>query len=368
MVYETERTARFGKELSRRPACPFCGLDIDRPTYPQTRRYGEMPVGTCTCGAVYAYDITGHNLGSAFAEALVFGCNMDWDLAWSLQADEDYLEKRVEKYDSQSHLIIPTGHFEGRRVSGVLYFIRLNREILEVTRQGVEKNLAKSRAKADPSLSGPAGEKKLSKNEIEEMVRDYRLDWLPNVRLDNKTIRLLQRLLYSGDYLIRARAAEMLGQAATAVARRDPGPVSGLLKELLNSVAAPGASSWGSLDAIGEIIAGSPDLFAGYLPLLYNFLSDQDYRPRVLRAIGLVAGARPDLVRKATFRLLAYLRDPDPAARGHAARLFGLLKAPEARPDLEAISEDGAEIEIYSKGEIEKTSVGRLAREALENI
>jgi hypothetical protein len=59
----------------------------------------EMPVGSCSCGAVYACDETGHNLGSAMIEALVFGCNMDWDLAWGLLPEEDYLEKLVENYD-----------------------------------------------------------------------------------------------------------------------------------------------------------------------------------------------------------------------------------------------------------------------------
>jgi len=50
---------------------------IQRPDQVPSR---EMPLGTCSCGAVYACDVTGHNLGSAMIEALVHACTGDWDL------------------------------------------------------------------------------------------------------------------------------------------------------------------------------------------------------------------------------------------------------------------------------------------------
>jgi len=77
------------KEPTREVTCPFCGKPIERPRELATHRPREMPVGSCTCGAVYAYDATGHNLGAAFVEALVFACNWDWDLAWGLLPEED---------------------------------------------------------------------------------------------------------------------------------------------------------------------------------------------------------------------------------------------------------------------------------------
>ena len=51
----------MGREIATRPACPFCGHLVERPA----EKPGEMPVGSCTCGAVYAFDETGHSLGTA---------------------------------------------------------------------------------------------------------------------------------------------------------------------------------------------------------------------------------------------------------------------------------------------------------------
>ncbi|MCL6500144.1 MAG: hypothetical protein K6U07_08995 [Firmicutes bacterium] len=156
------------------PACPFCGQPVERPRELKTRRPGEMPVGSCPCGAVYACDVTGHNLGAAFIEALVFGCNMDWDLAWSLLPGEDYLEKPVEGYDLESHLIVPGGSFQGRRVRGALYFVRLHRDIREATGEGVQKSLAQAApAAAAAAPCRPAPQRLPTRQEIEEMVRNY---------------------------------------------------------------------------------------------------------------------------------------------------------------------------------------------------
>ncbi|MFZ5632341.1 MAG: DVU0298 family protein [Bacillota bacterium] len=362
----------FGREFTKRPACPFCGMPIERPQELSTRRPGEMPVGSCSCGAVYAFDVTGHNLGAAFIEALVFGCDMDWDLAWNLFPEEDYLEKLVENYDLDSHLIVPGGSYEGRRISGALYFIRLHQDIRDATGRGAERKLERARAAAvppPPPSAGPAEQKSLTKKEVEELVKEYRVDRLVGAAgQDRRIVRHLQRLLYSGDHLVRARTAEILGKVSAVIARRDPGPISNLLQELLNSVAAPGASSWGSIEAIGEIIGNSPDLFAGYIPPLYTFLGDPDHRPQILRAAARVAQTRPDLVRGAAFRLLPFLRDPDPETRGCAALLFGRLGMAEAKKDLAALRDDATETKVYKNGAVEKTSVGRLAREALERM
>ena len=128
----------LGKEFASRPRCPFCGVIIDRPKELSTRRQGEMPVGICSCGATYACDETGHNQGSAMIEALVFGCDMDWDLAWGLLPEEDYIQEMVETYDYKNHLIVHGGFFEGRRIAGILFFqtivsIGMNVRILPVT-------------------------------------------------------------------------------------------------------------------------------------------------------------------------------------------------------------------------------------------
>lgn len=357
-----------GRNIIKRPQCPFCGMSLERPRELETRRPGEMPVGSCEgCGAVYAFDATGRNLGATFIEALVFGCNMDWDLAWSLTSGEDYLESMLENYDLESNYIVPGGFFEGRKIPGVLYFVRLQKDIQEVTAGGVKRNL--DRAACPIPVDAPEGrDKRYTKKEMEEIVAGYHVDKLLKAAgQDKKIIRILQRLLCSDDQT-RLRSAEFIGRAAAIIARTDPGSVTVLLQNLFGSLGDTGSANRGALDAIGEIIGNCPDVFIGYMPALYHFLEESDKRPQVVRALARIAQTRPDLVSKTIFRLLPYLQDPDPETRGYTAMLLGYLGAPEAGDHLEKIVTDGAELNVYIGGHFEKRTVGRLAREALERI
>lgn len=359
----------FGRELVKRPACPFCGMNIERPKELRIRRPGEMPVGSCSCGAVYAYDATGHNLGAAFIEALVFGCNMDWDLAWGLLPEEDYLEEVVEKYDHETHLIVPGGSFEGRRISGILYFIRMHRDIREVTDRGIQNTLDRAASAPSKPPDGQAAAKTFTKKEVEELVKNYQIEPLMGAAGQDKRIAHgLQRLLFSGDELIRFRAAEILGKVSAVIAQKEPGAISKILQKLLSTFSDTGSSNWGAMDAIGEILCRSADIFAGYIPALHQFLENGEHRPKALKAIGKVAKTRPDLIRKTAFHFIPFLHDPEPETRGYAALLLGNLGAAEARSDLERIRNDDQEMSIYKDGKIEKKTVGQLASEALAKI
>jgi hypothetical protein len=363
-------TKSFGGEPVKRPTCPFCGTLIERPKELSTRRQGEMPVGSCSCGAVYACDETGHNLGSAMIEALVFGCNMDWDLAWGLLPEEDYQEEIVENYDYYNHLIVHGGIFESRRISGALYFIRLHQDVQEVTSEGVRKNLEK--AKGAPYRHSPpthTEKKSLSKEEVEALVREFHVDpILSAAREDNRVIRKLQRLLYSGDTLFRQRAADILGQVSAIIGETDPGAISKLLQRLFASLTDTAASSWGAFEAIGEIISRKVDLFAGYIPRLYPFLADETRRAQTLLTLVRIAESRPGLLRKVTFHIIPFLRDPDPLVCGYTALLLGNLGADETREDLERLRDESHEIPIYENGRLVKKTLGQVASEVLEKL
>jgi HEAT-like repeat len=354
----------LGREFIRKPTCPFCGMMIEKPKELNLRRPGEMPVGACSCRAVYACDVTGHNLGSAMIEALVFGCNMDWDLAWNLSPGDDYLEERVDNYDYDNHLIVPGGAFEGRRISGALFFVRFHEDVLEVTAEGVRKKLENTRPVPRKKRQAIKG-KSYTKKEVEELVTSYRLDLLSNAALtDRKMERNLMRLLYSADPQFRYRTAEALGCVSARMALDNPSGISKLLQRLFAAISDTAASSWGAFEAIGEIIRHKIDLFAGYIPQLYPFLGDETRRAAVLRTLGSIAGERPDLLRKHSLHFIPYLKDPDPAVRGYAARLLGNLSASEIKKDLEALRHETVRIEIYEHGILEKKTVGQVADEA----
>jgi hypothetical protein len=358
-----------GRDIIVQPTCPFCGADIERPKELETRRPGEMPVGTCSCGAVYACDVTGHNLGTAMIEALVFSCDGDWDLAWNLLPEEDYLEEQVTNYDYESHRIVQGSAYGGRHTRGTLFFIKPHEDIREVTEEGVRKKIKRAHPPASGRPTGKRDKKAFTKKEVETLVRDYKIDALLTLAAqDHRIIRDLKRLLYSVDNQMRLRAAESLGRVSVVVAQTEPGTISKLLQGFFTEVSDTAASSWGALDAVGEIIRHSPEQFAGYIPQLYPYLRDRALLADVLRVLGRIGDVRPDLLQKIAHRFVPLLRDPDPSIRGYAIMLLGNLGTGEARADLSGLVDDSEELEVYSAGEMETWTISRLATEALKKI
>ena len=362
--------SRFsGRDVIARPACPFCGISIDKPIELETQMATEMPVGRCSCGAAYACDVTGHNLGTALIDALVFACDGQWDLAWDLLPEEDYMEEQVNNYDLETHLVIPGGVYKGRRIGGTLYFVRLYRNIREVSEEGANRRNEQNIPVSERSTVKKRGRKALSKKEVETLVQEYDLRPLLDLaKEDKRIIRDLQRLIYSADKLLRWRATDALGKVSGVIAGYDPGTVSKLLQRLFSASTDTAASSWGCLDAIGEIIGNSPDLFDGYMPRLYQFANDRALLAEVLRALGKIGAARPELFLKTTDRFIPFLQDPNPEIRGYAAILLGNSGAHQAEDDLKRLQNDAAVMEIYKNGVLEKWTVGKLASQALEKL
>ena len=425
---QNEKRQEYSKLKALPPTCPFCGLPVERPQEQINRRPREMPVGTCSCGAVYACDSSGHNLGAAFIEALVCSCNDDWDLAWGLLPEDDYLEQMVANYDYETHRIVPGGSYQGRRITGALYFVKLQPDILEFTGPGLRQKMARRRTtpargqaedksaatgfNSEPAApascvlptsgtlppnsaawinamaagrrqqqdeNGSAGahaaapmapaRKRLSKQQIRDIVAAY--DYQPLLecaRSDHRLVRELQRLLCSGDELLRLRAADVLGKAAAVIASDDPGLIARLLQGLLTSVTDPGAAAWGAVDAAGEIIAAAPATFAGYIPTLYELLAHETLRPHALRALARIGAVRPDLLQRYSLRFLPYLQDSNATTRGYAACLLGRLQAASARKALQGLMDDHHPVTMYHNGTLEQKTVGELAAAALAQL
>lgn len=358
----------FGRDILTKPACPFCGILIAPPGDIDNGSPHEMPVGRCSCGAVYVCDVIGHNLGTAMSEALVFSCDGDWDHAWDLLPEEDYQETLVENYDLETHLIVHGGVHEGRRIAGALFFIRLNNAVRETDGEDLKKPEMAPLIRKKIS-SGARGKRSFSKKEVEKLVEQYKTDTILELaEQDKRIIRDLQRLLYSVDKQKRWRASDILGQVCAIVVKKNPETVSKLMQGLFTSLSDTAASSWGSLDAIGEIISNLPDRFGRYVPQLYGFLKDRELLPEVLRALGNIAGVMPELMRKDSFHFFPLLEDHDHEIRGYAVILIGNLGASEAVDDLKRLKDDCEEMEVYKEGTVEKATLSRLAADALKKL
>lgn len=102
--------------------CPFCENPLAGPADISTDTL-EISGGICTCGAVYVYDQTGHNLGSVLMDALYFVCKEDYDRALSLMPEE--YETVTLDYNPASNTAYPTPDRSTRK-SPRLLFLKLN--------------------------------------------------------------------------------------------------------------------------------------------------------------------------------------------------------------------------------------------------
>jgi len=369
--------------ITVRPWCPFCGMDVGRPRDAVERKMTEFPVGKCDCGAVYVCDATGYNVGAAIVECLVYACNNDWDLAWELLPEDDYLTGRIEKYDEQTHQVIETGKLDGRVIHGVLYFIRLHKDMAEIADR-LKKNKEQQiqpcgKGGAGPAVTVPELEperdpkrekKRASKVLIKKLVARGDIDALVDYGFDDRrTLRFLQRLLYNPDENARWYTAWIIGQVCARIAGREPGSVADLLHRLFEACSDSAATPWGMVEAIGSIITARTDIYGAFTRHLLNYMPDPATRKQVIWALGEIAGVRPDLIRSTPFyATFHFLGHPDPVVRGLMVKLLGRIRAGEALFQVMELQNDQNEIMIYEQGRPLQTTVAALADQAVELI
>lgn len=334
-------------------------------------------MGACQCGAVFVCDQTGHNLGSAMVECLVHAAHDNWELAWDLTPDEDYLTGQVDNYDEETHQVIETRNLDGRAVRGVLYFVRMNQEFARLAAQkGDGKSvpddaLPPERPAVEPLRDPKRIKKRANKLEVQRLADHRDIDQLVDLCFDDtKTIRYLQRLLYDPISEKRWQYATVMGKVCARYASRHPGTVSDLLHRLFEACSDSAATHWGLIETVGSIIAGRPDIFGGFARHILLHRNVPTTRVQTIWAMAEIAKTRPDIVRATPFySLFPMLAHPDPVTRGYAVYLFGLIKASEVKSQLEALENDYAQLTIYD-GEIthQPTTVAALAKQALERL
>ena len=367
-------------KMVKRPWCPFCGHKVEKAVDSPDRKMREFPVGKCSCGAVYSCDATGHNIGSAMVETLVHACGDNWDLAWELMPEDDYLTGRIENYDEETNQVTDLRHVDGRSVRGVLYFVRLHTEMSEIAERVKKKKeseaeqvTASTGYKPPPVEPIPAKDHKrgrANKRLVKELAEAGDENSLVVLCLDDrKTLRLMQRLLYDPFEDNRWKIAWLIGRVSARVATRDPGQVSELIHRLFEACSDSAATPWGMIETIGAIIGCRPDIFGAFTQHLLGFVSADSTRAQVIWAFAEIAETRPDLVRETPFySMFHFLNHPDAQVRGQLARLLGRITASEAVMQLMGLHEDSAEITIWEQGEPLYTTVAEQAAGAIKRI
>ncbi len=180
------------------------------------------------------------------------------------------------------------------------------------------------------------------------------------------------------DELAKWRAVTALGQVVAAMAAAGMENARIVMRRfmwMLNDES--GGIGWGVPEAMAEILSCHNGLAEEYANILVSFLRPDglylEYAPMqqgLLWGIGRFAQVRPDLLHKfnATTYLLPYLRAPDGAVRGLAARALGVLGAREAAGAIAALQDDGTPIRLFADGRLTEVTAGQLAAEAAARL
>jgi HEAT repeat protein len=225
-----------------------------------------------------------------------------------------------------------------------------------------------------PKQGGRAIKRKVFKllrsQDFDKALKD--IDRLPAHRVINP----LFSFLYNKDEAIKWAAVVAMGSIVGKVADENMEAARVVMRRLMwNLNDESGGIGWGSPEAMGEIMAVHEGLAKEYVHILIsysredgNYLEYEGLHRGLLWGIGRLAQERPELLKGAVIHLLPYMHSPDAGVRGLAAWIMGLLKAEEACSELEALTEDDAELQMTLDRRPVVRRVKELAQEALRKL
>ncbi|MCL6621501.1 MAG: HEAT repeat domain-containing protein [Syntrophobacterales bacterium] len=180
---------------------------------------------------------------------------------------------------------------------------------------------------------------------------------------EGAVVRLLLQYLYDPEDLLHWRALEGLGHVAAAYPRQVQ-KVIGRLLWLLNEDSA--SVGWGAAAALGEIGRHNLAVVQDIIPMFCGFLEEEFSRAPMLWGVARLAEVHPEALAEVAPYVLPCLQDADPKVRALAAWCAGRLHLLSARESLTALRGDASGFRLYDQGRFRQTTVGELAREALE--
>jgi HEAT repeat protein len=179
---------------------------------------------------------------------------------------------------------------------------------------------------------------------------------------EESVARELLHFLYDPGDLRQWRALEGLGYVAEAQPQQVK-KLIGRLLYLLNEDS--GSTGWGAAAALGEIGRRQLPLVEDILPMFCGFLEQRFSREPMLWGLGRLGEVHPQALAEVLPLIPPLLVDPEPQVRGLAAWVLGKVKPETARSALQALSGDDCPVQLYEHGQWRRTTVGRLAQEAL---
>lgn len=192
-----------------------------------------------------------------------------------------------------------------------------------------------------------------------------------------KTISTLMGILYSTNEKKKWHAVTLMGQLMDRLARQEIESARIMLRRILwNLNEESGGIGWGMVEAMGEILAVNPQLAGEYGNMLVSYMREENFlehpvqQQGLMWAIGRLGMVRPEILLKynADGYMSVYLESTDRKVAGLTCRNFGILDIKEAAPHMKEFTDLDIPIRLYENRRLFTTTVGQLAREALDRL
>ncbi|MEN8140936.1 MAG: DVU0298 family protein [Thermodesulfobacteriota bacterium] len=191
------------------------------------------------------------------------------------------------------------------------------------------------------------------------------------------TVSALISGIYQTDEVIKWRSIQAMGPLMNDLAGEEMEDARLVMRRLLWSLNEESAGiGWGMPEAMGEIMAISAELADEYGHMLVSYMREENYlelpalQKGLLWGVGRLAMVRPEIIRRFDGEgyMSIYLESADRQVRVLAARNFGILGTPEAEFWIRGMFADKTPVRLFEDGEFLDTSVGELARQAVQRI
>ncbi len=190
-----------------------------------------------------------------------------------------------------------------------------------------------------------------------------------------QVINPLISFLYNSDELVKWHAVSAIGAVVNQMAEVDTESARIIMRRLVwNLNDESGGIGWGSLEAMGEIMARNKTLAEEYSVIILsyikpctNYIENMNLQKGVLWGLARFAQVRPELVKVQVPYLAPFISSNDPVLRGLALWLIDTLKMRPARKAIEKLVNDNVEIKIYTGGSFKEYTIAELAKMVLKN-
>ncbi len=202
---------------------------------------------------------------------------------------------------------------------------------------------------------------------------------------EKELINALFFSLYGTDELISRHAVSAMGEAIARLAHQEMEEARIIMRRLLWSLNdESGGIGWGAPESMAEAMYHHDGLAREYIHMLVsytredgeeewqdgNYLEHEALQRGLLWGIGRLARKRrAGLIENGILDSLPpYAESTDAVIRGLTAWALGRLGAAETAATIKNLADDPATLRLYHHGAIVTTSVGELARRALDQL